>query len=130
MKPIRFPWVAWVAFGDPKGDFQDVGPKISNPCGRGQKKQKNITRECPPESKVPIVTRRLKKRNPPANPADPPDLVRGPRQGTSRLHAPGIRMTVVRNKLPQIIFHLAFYASIYITAGSLAKRPAPNKPAV
>ena len=38
----------------------------------------------------------------PADPADPADPVHGLPLGTSRPHAPGVRMTVVLNKLPQI----------------------------
>ena len=47
-----------------------------------------------------------KKMNPsadPADPADPWDPVRGLLLGTSRTHAPGVRMTVVLNKLPEMI---------------------------
>ena len=51
----------------------------------------------------------MKKMNPspdpadPPDPPDPPDPVRGVLLGTSRPHAPGARMTVVLNKLPQMI---------------------------
>ncbi len=38
----------------------------------------------------------------PPDPPDPPDPVRGVLLGTSRPHAPGVRMTEVLNKLPQI----------------------------
>ena len=47
------------------------------------------------------------KMNPSPDPPDPADLVHGPRQGTPGPHAPGVRMTAVLNKLPQISKGLA-----------------------
>ena len=62
-----------------------------------------------PNAQVPMFTPKMKKMNTPADPADPPDPPETRHEAwctTPGTLAPEVRMTVVLNKLPQIIMIL------------------------